>query len=228
MGQPSLWFLYVQLAAYTQYGPWYTAVADLRLAQMSGLSLNHTGMATAVDLGDPDSPIGNIHPRNKSEIARRLDLIAKALIYDDTTTEYQNPRVLSARAVGRTPNLVVELDFDVDTIGGDGTLVFQPAICPVSVEFEISILDCAWFEIQLSDNQWYNASLSLQDVTSWNTNRQVKTLVQLTLTNVEAGLTAKSVRYGYASWPIITLFNRSGLPVLPFVLPTVNSDEWIL
>lgn len=46
--------------------------AALRNAQAKALCLEHTGMATAIDLGNP----ADIHPTNKQDVAHRLALIA--------------------------------------------------------------------------------------------------------------------------------------------------------
>lgn len=77
--EPALPFLFVQLAGYdsqrdtAQGSPW----AELREAQTETLRLPHTGMAVALDLGERD----DIHPRNKSEVGRRLALQALAKVY---------------------------------------------------------------------------------------------------------------------------------------------------
>lgn len=70
-------FLYVQLANFDQsYAP-RTAWAELREAQSMALALPKTGMAVALDIGDPY----DIHPRNKQEVGRRLALAAQAVAY---------------------------------------------------------------------------------------------------------------------------------------------------
>jgi sialate O-acetylesterase len=70
-------FLFVQLAGYTAApeSQW----PELREAQRRALSVAHTGMAVAIDLGERDS----IHPKNKQEVGRRLSLVARALVYGE-------------------------------------------------------------------------------------------------------------------------------------------------
>jgi sialate O-acetylesterase len=77
-------FLFVQLANFTTSpdGKW----PELRDAQRRTLSVNQTGMAVAIDIGDPD----NIHPKNKQEVGRRLSLAARALAYHEQL-EYSGP-----------------------------------------------------------------------------------------------------------------------------------------
>jgi sialate O-acetylesterase len=49
---PEMHFYFVQLAAY-QDADWM----DIRAAQTEALKLQHVGMATAIDLGDPESAL---------------------------------------------------------------------------------------------------------------------------------------------------------------------------
>ncbi len=68
-------FFFVQLAGFGIWDcrkwPW------LREAQESALSLPHTGMAVAIDIGER----ANIHPANKQEVGRRLALLALNKVY---------------------------------------------------------------------------------------------------------------------------------------------------
>jgi sialate O-acetylesterase len=76
---PNLAFIYVQLANFMQRKPepgdsdW----AELRDAQLQTLKLPNTGMAVAIDLGEA----GDIHPKNKMDVGKRLSLPALAKVY---------------------------------------------------------------------------------------------------------------------------------------------------
>ena len=48
-------------------------------------------MAVAMDLGDPDSPLGSIHPRDKQDVGARLVLSSRAVVYKDSASYYQGP-----------------------------------------------------------------------------------------------------------------------------------------
>lgn len=78
-------FLFVQLANYAKTGP-QSAWPELRESQAAALELVHTGMAVALDVGDPQ----DIHPRNKQEVGRRLALAARGLVYGETLV-YSGP-----------------------------------------------------------------------------------------------------------------------------------------
>jgi len=74
-GDPDLPFLFVQLAAYMPLAdnrPGAGTWAELRASQAAALALPHTGMATAIDVGNAD----DIHPRDKRTLGRRLAELA--------------------------------------------------------------------------------------------------------------------------------------------------------
>ncbi len=77
-------FLFVQIAN------WKTSPdahwPETRDAQRRTLELKNTGMAVAIDIGNPD----DIHPTNKQEVGRRLSLAARAIAYGETL-EYSGP-----------------------------------------------------------------------------------------------------------------------------------------
>lgn len=75
-------FLFVQLA---NHGTLALQPAEgggttwVREGQRETLSVVNTGMAVSIDIGDA----GNIHPKNKQEVGRRLALLAQALVYHE-------------------------------------------------------------------------------------------------------------------------------------------------
>ena len=59
--------------------------------------LQNVFMAVAMDLGDPTSPFGSIHPRDKQDVGARLVLSARAVVYKDSTVYFQGPLAESAK-----------------------------------------------------------------------------------------------------------------------------------
>ena len=51
----------------------------------------NTYLATAIDLGDPKSPFGDIHPRYKQQVARRLSNAALNVIYGESSRYISGP-----------------------------------------------------------------------------------------------------------------------------------------
>lgn len=72
-------FLYVSLANFreAQSQPADSRWAELREAQTMALELPNTGMASTIDIGNPD----DIHPRNKQDVGKRLALNAFKVAY---------------------------------------------------------------------------------------------------------------------------------------------------
>jgi sialate O-acetylesterase len=78
-GRGDFQFLFVQLANFmaTKPEPGDSAWAELREAQLMTLALPNTGMAVIIDIGEA----GDIHPRNKQDVGKRLALWALAKTY---------------------------------------------------------------------------------------------------------------------------------------------------
>src|SRR5574344_292558 len=82
-------FYFVQLPNYRQQqtdpgevSKW----AGIREAQLNALHLENTGMAVTIDIGEA----GNIHPKNKEDVGKRLALVALAKTYGKDV-EYSGP-----------------------------------------------------------------------------------------------------------------------------------------
>ena len=84
-GQGDFPFLYVQLAPYRYNNP--LALPGIWEAQRAALAIPNTGMAVITDVGN----VGDIHPRNKEEVGRRLSLWALARTYGVSGLEYSGP-----------------------------------------------------------------------------------------------------------------------------------------
>jgi sialate O-acetylesterase len=86
-GEGDFPFLYVQLPGYGEKNQW----AMLREAQLMTLSLPHTGMAVAIDLGAMEQ----LHPIWKEPIGQRLALVAEQQVYG-SRAESSGPRYTHA------------------------------------------------------------------------------------------------------------------------------------
>jgi len=114
--KPDMPFYFVQLAGFQQpvtvqpNSDW----ALLRQAQAATLELPNTGMATAIDLGNPI----DIHPTNKAELARRLGLLALDKTYGRKQI-CEAPVCTSVKAQGN--KISVSFSGDVTAVGGTPT-----------------------------------------------------------------------------------------------------------
>lgn len=97
-------FYIVQLAGFGARAPQpgEDAWAEMREAQnLVARTVTHSGLATAVDIGDAD----NVHPKNKQEVGRRLALIALAKDYGQGNLEYSGPQLQSMQVEGEEVRL---------------------------------------------------------------------------------------------------------------------------
>ena len=114
-GNPTMPFYFVQLAGFMPpvtvqpESEW----AALRHAQSKALALPYTGMATAIDLGNPI----DIHPTNKAEVARRLSVLALDKTYGHAR-ECEAPRCVDVKTCGG----YMELTFDGDVKAPGGAV----------------------------------------------------------------------------------------------------------
>lgn len=93
---PDAPFYFVQLAPYNYGDNRQGALQGLWIAQQEALKIPNTGMAVTMDIGNP----ADIHPRNKSEVGRRLSLWALADTYGKPGIVKSGPMVESIEAAG--------------------------------------------------------------------------------------------------------------------------------
>jgi len=115
---PDLSFFFVQLAAFGETGnDW----AEFRAAQLAATQLPKVGYATAIDIGDPSSPQGSIHPRRKQEVGRRLSLSVRSIEYEERGgLVYTGPTFAGVEflAGASTYSTVARLSFSPGTADG--------------------------------------------------------------------------------------------------------------
>jgi sialate O-acetylesterase len=189
--QPDLAFFFVQLAAYTELGPYGMKLGVFRMAQESALARPLTCMATAVDLGDFTSPLGNIHPRDKQTVAARLGACAQRLLYG------QNVPIWGpvAHNVTHVSSKVAVVAFmEVQSV----ELRAQPA-CPAAAS------ECAGWMVMSGKGVWSPA------VKVWQ-------LDALHIAVQSATSDIAGVGYLLADWPLCSLYGDNGLPATPFAL----------
>lgn len=182
-GQGAFPFYMVQLANFmaVKPEPSQSAWAELREAQTMTLSLENTGMACIIDIGEA----GDIHPRNKQDVGKRLALWALAKDYGMAVV-YSGPLY---RAMDRRGDAIC---VSFDHVGG-GLTVHGDTL--------------SGFAIAGADKQFVWAQATLEGDTVL----------------VRSGAVAEpvAVRYGWADNPECNLYNKEGLPAVPF-----RTDAW--
>jgi len=190
-------FYFVQLAAYPEGGGAFPAI---RNAQTEALKLQNVGMATAIDLGDPQSPVGSIHPRNKQEVGRRLSLAALNIGYNKSIISTgPTPYIMSSHSTpkGALVTYTVSISFIPSTAVN---LTFRGTEeCSKCCDFSRG------FEFSFSDNTWKPATAATIQ----------KNTVTPTIT-VPNSLNLKAMRFGWQDYPQCGLYNNVNLATPPF------------
>ena len=133
-----LWFGFVILAPFT--GPSGSGWADVREAQLAVLELPFSGVGSAIDIGDVDSPYGAYHPRNKQLVGARLALAALDQLYG-VPTAWRGPAFAGASVAPAAGGaLTVTLGFDDRSLGAGGLVLDwarNNSACPAGVSADI-------------------------------------------------------------------------------------------
>jgi sialate O-acetylesterase len=191
-GDPDLPFYFVQLAAWqkpTNEPGLADGWAFFRDAQRQCLSLPHTGMVVAIDVGDAD----DIHPKNKYDVGERLARWALANEYSKPT-EVSGPLFRSLKIDGNKAII------DFDHVGSG--LVAGSKTGRNPVEFSESI-PLKRFAIAGQDRKWYWAEAKIEGNRVVCSHPSVPDPV--------------AIRYAFSMNPQgANLYNRDGLPASPF------------
>jgi sialate O-acetylesterase len=216
---PALPWVFVHLQPYTGAGP--CCLEDLRGQQTTALALPAVGYASAVDLGDVDSPWGNVHFRDKQTSGARAAAALLALAYDAAQAPpglaYPPPQFFSQTAFFDNATGTASIDVVFAAAGGAapgaGELVLlanASVDCPASIAAE----NCTAFEVIGSDGNLYAAaSAALAGGT-------------LTVTaQLPHGVYGAGTASAWSMWPRVLLYFGNGpggandsasLPVLPW------------
>ncbi len=211
--QPLLPWLFIHLQPYTGSGP--CCLENLRASQLTAMLLPAVGVASAIDLGDPGSPYGNVHFRDKQTISSRLVAAAQVVAYGGgpAASAYPPPSFLTQTSylTGATSSVVVTFSLG----GGSSTVSLLPASavsCPAGLGLNAS--NCTDFLLLGSDGASYpvNASALLPPSSSSPGQPQ-----QLILNGtLPEGVYAVGSSYAFCEWPLARLFGDGNLPMLPW------------
>ncbi len=190
-GQGHFPFLFVQLANYQAPAktPSEGGYPMVREGQLRALSLPATGMAVAIDIGNP----WNIHPKNKLDVGLRLALAARHVAYGENLV-FSGPIYESMNIEGNKIRLAFTqigggLSIDVPPWTSSGKPPSQPT-------------ELAGFGIAGNDRKWVWAKAVIEGNT-----------VVVSSDNVSEPV---AVRYGWGNCPPCNLYNSEGLPASPF------------
>jgi sialate O-acetylesterase len=192
-GQGNFPFLFVQLPNINKPATEPVQGEDrwpgVREAQAKAMSVPNTGMATIIDVGDPDE----VHGKDKIDVGVRLSLVARHLVYGEDIV-YTGPTYDSMKVEGNKVLITFK-----NTGGGlaIGTPPWTPSgkIPPVASELK-------GFAIAGADKKWVWAQARINGD-------------QVVVSSDQAPNPA-AVRYGWADNPPCNLYNKEKLPAAPF------------
>ncbi len=168
--------------------------AKIRSAQTTALSIPNTGMAVTIDIGD-----GDLHPKNKLDVGKRLALWALAVDYGKKDIVFSGPLFKEMKVEGSK----VRLSFDY--VGG-GLMVGKkdgknPTIADKTAKLKR-------FAIAGADKKWVWADAVIE-----------KDSVVVSAPEIPSPV---AVRYAFSANPAgANLYSREGLPASPF-----RTDNW--
>jgi len=182
-------FLFVQLPGNDspQVEPWSKAQrgrswAELREAQMSGLTEPNTAMAVTIDT----APEGDLHPKNKQPVGTRLALLATRLVYGHDVACFA-PVFQSMTVEGKAIRIRLS-HAEGGLVAKDGGSVKGFIIAGADHNF-------VWADARVEGDSVVASS--------------------------DQVATPMAVRYAWADNPLISLYNKAGLPLAPF-----RTDDW--
>ena len=191
-GQGDFPFLFVQLANFQarKPEPGDSAWAMLREAQLKTLELPSTGMAVAIDLGEAT----DVHPRDKWDVAERLALAARYIVYDEKIA-YSGPTYQEMKVEGS------KIRIQFDHVEG-GLVIGVPPAHFHPGEARTPEAELQGFAIAGADGKFVWAQAKIDG----------KTI----LVSSDAVPQPVAVRYAWADNPAANLYNKAGLPASPF------------
>ena len=191
-------FYYVQLANFQTSDPNKPAMGDgwanIRDAQLKALDIPNTGMAVTIDIGDA----GNIHPKDKQDVGKRLAAWALAKDFGKNI-ECSGPLYQKCLVEGNK----IRISFDH---AANGLMVgSKTGLDPVQAVADGKV---KWISIAGADKQFYWADAVIEGSTLLVSSDKVPVPV--------------AVRYAFAMNPQgANLYNKDGFPASPF-----RTDNW--
>ncbi len=178
-------FLIVSLANYNplQKKPVEPGWAEIRESQWRTVrKVPNTGLAVTIDIGDG----GDIHPRNKQEVGRRLGLVARKLVYGEKDLVASGPEFTEMQ-IELPKGDRIRLYFK--NVGGG--LTIRPGDEKLT-----------GFVVAGPDKEFVWADAVIEGDT-------------IVVSSPDVPL-PKYVRYGWAWNPLVNLYNKEGLPAITF------------
>eukprot|EP01051_Picozoa_sp_SAG22_P014704 SAG22_NODE_1823_length_3509_cov_57.994721_5_plen_265_part_00 len=215
-------------ACYNQptWAPGYAAIRWAQTASNGTVpndALPNVFMATAVDLGEPRTPAGGPHVRDKQDVGRRL-----ALAYRDNFVTGDGPFYTPGAVAARATSVS---GFDSSSGGGGSTVEVtlrnlpageQPLVTPPSV-LGLEVSGSALSSVATANDTWNNATSvrlgsARGSLVIGSTLNKITMVRYLWADNACVGWNSTTDERETRAQYRCPLYTSAGLPVLPFVL----------
>ncbi|MDB5296171.1 MAG: hypothetical protein JWO31_2154 [Phycisphaerales bacterium] len=171
--------------------------AELREAQAMTAEMPNNGLAVAIDLADRDKP-EDIHPHNKQDVGHRLALVALGKYYGQKDVAYAGPTYEGMRSANGKVTVSFKHADGLNAKDRDGKPLDAKADAGEVTGFQVAGADKKW--------AWAKAKVVANDsVVVWSDEVKEPT----------------AVRYAWSHNPAASLYNKAGLPAVPF-----RTDDW--
>jgi hypothetical protein len=171
----------------------------------------------ALDLGDHDSPTGQLHPQKKKPLAHRFMLKALHKIYD-LPIQSSGPQLERIVILEESSeHYLVELTFLVETL--EDRLHFEKAVCPKDWMTDTTPEEefCSSFEVE------FEGVKQLMQLGTPELGPDVGTVL---LTIPRSGPEPlERINYAYSPWPLAILYSENGLPATAFSVKRADFHE---
>ena len=171
------------------------------------------------DDGDPLSPIGSVHSRNKQLVGRRTAPALVAALYGPPTLQARGPHYAAATLGQADPSgawVYANVSLAPGQPGAPLALAWVPphinawqnsSRCPTEIG-NVTASDCAWFNVLGSDGRFYNAT-------------QVAlagggVLLAAPVVPPVPGIVARGTRFGWGQFPVVNVYDEGGFPLEPW------------
>jgi sialate O-acetylesterase len=201
-------FVYTQLSTWNGGGEQY--ISTFRIYQTTILTkTSRSAMITAADLGDPDSPDGDIHPRKKSEVGRRASLAMSTLVYN-VTVPSMGPLVEQKFSfVDEIVGLSGRVVFMSASSGPNGLVLKAPQTCPD--ESLCGVVNIIYTHNYRNEQKIVLASISLSGPNTVD--------FKPSATVDESLWRLNRVEYCLGDYPMMTIYNSQyDIPLLPDII----------
>lgn len=160
LGGAPFWFSFTQLAPFWGTLGWSHGAdgwQEIRDAQLAALAEPNVSFASAVDVGDPQAPLGSYHPRNKQAIGARHAQAARAFVYGDAAAaaRWRGPQLrwAAVQQRGTAAGSAVAVTAQFDFVAGG--LRATNGSCPTDLGVDASVCaDFTVFALPLPAHNW--------------------------------------------------------------------------